>query len=72
MNINKLKGKIVENCMNVEQIADAMKIDRSTLYRKMSPDKDKNPEDKITIGDAMKLKEILKLSDEEAYQIFLA
>lgn len=72
MNINKLKGKFVENCMNTEQIADAMKIDRSTLYRKLSTDKDKAPEDKITIGDALKFKEILNLSDEEAYQIFLA
>lgn len=72
MNINKLKGKIVENGMNREQLADAMKIDRSTLYRKMSPDKDKAPEDKITIGDAVKMKKILNLTDTEAFEIFLA
>jgi DNA-binding phage protein len=72
MNIPKLKGKIVEREMNMEQLADAMGIDRSTLYRKMSPDKDKKPEDKITIGDAVKMKEILNLSNDEAYEIFLA
>lgn len=72
MNIPKLKGKIVEREMNMEQLADAMGIDRSTIYRKFSPDKDKKPEDKITIGEAVRMKEILNLSDEEASQIFLA
>lgn len=66
MNINKLKGKIVENGMNVEQLADGMGIDRSSLYRKL------NNAEKITIGEAVKIKEVLQLSDDDAYDIFLA
>lgn len=66
MNINKLKGKIVENGMNVEKLADMIGIDRSSLYRKLS-----NAE-KITIGEACKMKEALELSDAEACEIFLS
>lgn len=66
MNINKLRGKIVENGMNVEQLADAMDIDRATLYRKLG-----NAE-KITCGEAIKMKSILNLSNEDACEIFLA
>lgn len=66
MNINKLKGKIVENGMNVEQLADAIGIDRSSLYRKL------NNAEKITIGEAVKMKETLCMSDAEACEIFLA
>lgn len=66
MNINKLKGKIVENEMNVEKLADIIGIDRSSLYRKL------NNAEKITIGEAGKMKEALGMSDAEAYEIFLA
>lgn len=66
MNINKLKGKIVENGMNVEQLADLIGIDRSSLYRKL------NNSERITIGEAAKMKYFLKLSDQDAYEIFLA
>lgn len=66
MNINKLKGKIVEKEMNVANLAAEMGVDRATLYRKL------NNTEKITIGDALKIKDILELSDSEAYEIFLA
>ena len=66
MNVAKLKGKIVENEMNVEKLAESIGIDRSSLYRKLS-----NSE-KITIGEALKMKTALKLSDAETYEIFLA
>ena len=65
MKLNKLKGKIVENGTNVEAIADYIGIDRSSMYRKL------NNFDKITIGEAAKLKECLHLTDEEAIDIFL-
>lgn len=65
MNINKLKGKIVENGMNVEQLAGAIGIDRATLYRKL------NEFEKITIGEAIKIKGVLQLNDEDACKIFL-
>lgn len=66
MNLNKLKGKIVENGLNVEKLADIIGIDRSSLYRKL------NNAEKITIGEAAKMKEALSLSENEAYDIFLA
>lgn len=65
MNVNKLKGLIIANGMNVEQIADAINIDRSSMYRKL------NSFEKITIGEAKKLKEVLNMSDEQACEIFL-
>ena len=66
MNINKLKGKIVENGLNVEKLADMIGIDRSSLYRKL------NNAEKITIGEAVKMKDALRLDEVEAYEIFLA
>ena len=66
MNINKLKGKIVEKNMNVEQLAEMIGIDKTTLYRKL------NNAEKITIGEAAKIKVALRLNDSEAYEIFLA
>lgn len=65
MNINKLKGKIVEKGMNIESLADAIGCDKSTLYRAM-----KNPE-KITIGMALKIKGALEMTNHEANEIFL-
>lgn len=66
MNINKLKGKIVEKGLNIEQVADMIGVDRSTFYRKL------NNADKITIGEAARIKDALLLSDGDAYDIFLA
>ena len=66
MNVNKLKAKIVEMGMNVESLAEAIGIDRSSLYRKL------NRSEKITIGEAQKMKDVLSMSDDEAYEIFLA
>lgn len=66
MNISKLKGKIVEKELNVEKLAQIIGIDRASLYRKM------NNGEKITIGEAAKMKEALEMSDKEAFEIFLA
>ena len=66
MNINKLKGKIVERNMNVEKLANAINVDRSSLYRKF------NNAEKITIGEALKMKDALQMTDEEAFDIFLS
>lgn len=66
VNINKLKGKMVEKEMKPEALADKIGINRATLYRKLA-----NAE-KITIGEAQKMKEALGLSNEEATEIFLA
>lgn len=66
MNIGKLKGKIVENGMNVEKLADTIGISPASLYRKL------NNADKITIGEAAKMKDALSLDNSEAYEIFLS
>lgn len=66
VNVLKLKAKIVENDMNIGKLAAELGVDRSSLYRKL------NNCEKITIGEAVKIKEILSLSDTEAYDIFLA
>lgn len=66
MNISKLKGKIVEREMSVEKLADIIGVGRASLYRKL------NNAEKITIGEAIKMKDALSLDDSEAYEIFLA
>jgi plasmid maintenance system antidote protein VapI len=66
MKLNKLKAKIVEKGMNVEALADAIGMERSTLYRKL------NKFEKITIGEAIKMKDALDMTDAEATDIFLS
>ena len=66
MNANKLKGMIVANGMNIEQVADEIGIDRSSMYRKL------NSFEKITIGEAIKIKEVLNMSNDQATEIFLS
>lgn len=66
MNINKLRGKIVENGMTVPELASKIDVDRSSLYRKL------NNLEKVTIGEAIRIKEALNLSDSDALDIFLA
>ena len=65
MNLNKLKAKIVERGLNVEALANEMGVDASTMYRKL------NNFGRITIGEAVRMKEILKLTSKEATEIFL-
>lgn len=65
MNVHKLRGKIIENGMNVEELAETIGITGQTLYRKL-----KQPL-KLTIGEAIRIKDILDLTDEEASDIFL-
>ena len=64
MNVNKLKGKIIEKGLNVEKMAKLIGTNRATLYRKL------NASDKITIGEAIKIKNILGLTETEATDIF--
>lgn len=65
MNIQKLKGKMVEKGMNVETLAAKISIDRSTLYRKLDAG------EKFTIGEAQRIKAVLDLTSDEASDIFL-
>ena len=36
VNVNKLKGKIVENGMSIENLATVIGVDRATIYRKLN------------------------------------
>lgn len=65
MNINKLRGKIVENGMNMNTLAEELGIDRSTIYRKINSDGTT-----FTIKEVNQICGILKLSKEEAVSIF--
>ena len=65
MQINKLRAKMVERGVNVTELAKRIGADRSSLYRKFA-----NAE-KFTVGEAMKLKAALDISDREAIEIFL-
>jgi plasmid maintenance system antidote protein VapI len=65
MNVNKLKGKITENGLNVETLANRIGINRASMYRKL------NNAEKITIGEARKIKAALNLTAAEATDIFL-
>ena len=65
VNINRLKGKIVEKGSTVDQVAKAMGLHRSTLYRKF-----KANSDGFLIKDVEEITEILGLTEEETKQIF--
>lgn len=64
MNVNKLKSKLLEKGMNVEDLAKKIGKDRSTLYRKLA-----NPK-VMTIKDAQEIKIALDLTNNEARDIF--
>lgn len=65
VNTMKLKGKIVENGYTLADIATAINIDYSTLYRKFKRDGLT-----FTIGEVNKIVKVLKLSKNEAIEIF--
>ena len=67
MNVNKLKGKIVENGVNVDAVAEAINIDKSTFYRKLAAGGDN-----FTIGEADQIAKFLKLTKDEVNAIFFA
>lgn len=66
MNVFKLKAKIVEQDMSVEELAKMLNMSTQTLYRKLRAPLS------MTLLDAIRLKDILGLTNEEAIDIFLA
>lgn len=67
VNVNKLKGKIVEKELTIEKLAERIGVDRSTLYRKI----DSNG-DGITIREADLICKELELTGKEASDIFFS
>lgn len=66
-NVDKLKGKIKEMRLTPEKVADAIGIDKSTMYRKLN-----NGGDEFTIGQADKIAKVLLLDAGEAQAIFFS
>lgn len=67
VNVNKLKGKIVENEMTIEKLSKKIGIDKATLYRKLGAGGET-----ITIKEANLIVAALNLSRDEAGTIFFA
>ena len=67
VNVNKLRGKIVENGLTIDEVADKMGINRATFYRKLNSG-GKN----FLIRDVDALVKILLLKSDEATAIFFA
>lgn len=65
MDANKLKRKLIEQRLNVAKTAELLGMNKITLYRKL------NGFEKLTISDAIQLKNLLGLTDSEAITIFL-
>lgn len=67
VNVNKLKGKIVEKGMTIESVAKAIGIDTSTFYRKLQ-----TSGEKFTIKEADDITTFLGLEAAEATSIFFS
>ena len=68
MNTAKLKGKMRELNITQEELAKLIGVALSTLNRKLQDDRSG---DAFTIGEVIKIVEVLKLTKEEAIAIFL-
>lgn len=67
VNVNKLRGKIVEKGTTIEAVADGIGIDASTFYRKLQSNGDK-----FTIKEADDITRFLSLGASEATAIFFS
>lgn len=66
VNTDKLKGVIVERGKTQEGVARDIGMDRSTFYRRMKDGQS------FTIGEIERLVHALKLTNQEAIDIFLS
>ena len=67
VNSNKLKAKIVENGMNVSELAMRIGMDKATLYRKIA-----NGGETMTVKDANAIVKALSLTSADALAIFFS
>ena len=67
VNINKLKGKIVENGVTLEKLAAEIGMDRATMYRKI-----KAGGENFSIKEADLIVKSLRLNKEDAVNIFFS
>lgn len=62
---NKLKAKIVECNLNIEQVSKQIGMDKATFYRKMA-------KNSFLVREIDALAKVLSLTSEEATSIFFA
>ncbi|MFA9376202.1 MAG: helix-turn-helix domain-containing protein [Lachnotalea sp.] len=67
VNVNKLKGKIVENGLSISDLAEKMGVDKTTLYRKISGNGES-----FSIKDVNLIAQVLKLNIYEINNIFFS
>ena len=67
VNINKLKGKIIEKGLNVSELAMLIGINKATLYRKLN-----SKGAAITIKDVDRIADVLELNSDEVNSIFFS
>lgn len=67
VDVNRLKGKIAEKGINIEELAKRIGVDKATLYRKIKSD-GKN----ISIKEAGLIARELSLSMDEVNSIFFS
>lgn len=66
MNLRKLKAAKVEADVSVEQIANALHVDRATVYRKLSG------KTEFVLSEVIALRELLHLSESDFQTIFFS
>ena len=67
VNINKLRGKMAENEISVERLANQIGVDKATVYRKIN-----NNGESFSISEADRIVEALGLNASEAQSIFFS
>jgi multidrug efflux pump subunit AcrB len=67
VNVNKLRGRLVENGVTVEDVAKALNVSAATIYRKLQANGES-----FTIGEASGIMQFLHLTPDEATSIFFS
>lgn len=67
VDVDMLRGKIAERGMTQEKLAHMLSMDKSTFSRKM-----KSSALTFSVGEMHNIASVLKLSKDEASQIFLS
>ncbi len=67
VNVNKLKAKMVENEINVDEISDMIGVDRATFYRRLA-----NNGETFSIKEADMIINALNLTKDEVNSIFFS
>lgn len=65
VNVNMLKGKIIQSGRNITMLANEIGIDRATLYRRLQ-----NGGKTMLVKDAKNIASVLGLTAEEVNSIF--